>query len=125
MKLSPNFTLAEFACKCGCKGELQPEILINLVHTALMLEKLRAALGGKPLKVTSGYRCPKHNASPEVGGADGSHHKEGKAGDVKSDYHTPAEVQRVAKTIPECKGIGENVKFTHVDTRPVRHVFQY
>lgn len=32
-----------------------------------MLERLRAALGGRPVAISSGYRCPAHNWA--VGGA--------------------------------------------------------
>jgi uncharacterized protein YcbK (DUF882 family) len=80
MMLSEHFTLAEFRCRCGCGGESKPEILVNLKKVAAMLEQVRQACGGRA--VTSGYRCPKHNAA--VGGAKGSLPLEGKAASVSS-----------------------------------------
>jgi uncharacterized protein YcbK (DUF882 family) len=44
-----------------------------------MLETLRA-LWGKPLVITSGYRCRAHNEA--VGGASGSEHLRGRAADI-------------------------------------------
>lgn len=43
------------------------------------LERVRA-MYGKPMRITSGYRCAFHNA--EIGGARFSAHKEGKAADI-------------------------------------------
>lgn len=74
MKISPQFfSLSEFRCRC-C-GEVQ-------ISAALVayLETLRWAWGA-PLIVTSGYRCPAHNA--EVGGAAKSRHLLGCAADIK------------------------------------------
>ena len=48
----PNFTEAEFRCRhCG-QQQMQPEFM----------EKLQALRHqyGRPLRVTSGYRCPDH-----------------------------------------------------------------
>ena len=47
-----NFTKREFDCShCG-KNEMQPDFLQKL-------QMLRSVYG-KPLRVTSGYRCPEH-----------------------------------------------------------------
>lgn len=123
MKLSENFTLSEFRCRCSCGGESKPEILANLKKTAAMLEKVRQACGGKALVVTSGYRCAKHNAS--VGGAKGSLHLTGQAADVTCATLSPAEVQRIARGVPEVHGLGLGKTFTHLDVRGVRQVFNY
>lgn len=123
MKLSQNFNLVEFACRCGCGGESKPEILANLKKVAGMLEKVRQALGSRALVITSGYRCPKHNAA--VDGAKGSLHLEGKAADVTCATLTPAEVQRIARGVPEVHGLGLGKTFTHLDVRGVRREFPY
>jgi zinc D-Ala-D-Ala carboxypeptidase len=48
----PNFKAAEFNCShCG-KNEMKPEFMAKL-------QALRTSYG-KPMRVTSGYRCPKH-----------------------------------------------------------------
>jgi uncharacterized protein YcbK (DUF882 family) len=123
MRLSPNFNLIEFACRCGCGGEQAPEIVANLMRVAAMLEKVRQACGGKPLHVTSGYRCPKHNAN--VGGAKASLHLTGKAADVTCATLSPVEVQRIARGVPEVHGLGLGKTFTHLDVRGHRVEFPY
>jgi zinc D-Ala-D-Ala carboxypeptidase len=48
----PNFKADEFKCShCG-KNEMKPEFLTKL-------QALRTTYG-KPMRVTSGYRCPQH-----------------------------------------------------------------
>ena len=74
--ISPNFRLSEFECRC-C-GAVQ--ISLRLVE---MLESLRAAAGGRPLIITSGYRCSRHNRA--VGGSGTSLHMRGLAADVRAD----------------------------------------
>lgn len=75
---TPHFKISELVCKhCGKGADiLQPALLAAL-------ERVRVAYG-KPMLVTSGYRCAYHNA--EIGGARFSAHKEGKAADV-ADPH--------------------------------------
>jgi len=75
--LTPNFHRSEFICKCGC-GRIGawPVSLMKLTNK---LEELRD-LVGKPIKVSSGYRCPKHNYN--VGGATNSLHMLDQAADV-------------------------------------------
>jgi uncharacterized protein YcbK (DUF882 family) len=46
-----------------------------------MLEELRAALG-RPVVITSGYRCPEHNKA--VGGVPRSPHMLGRAVDIEN-----------------------------------------
>ena len=122
MKLSEHFDLSEFRCRCGCGGESKPEILANLKKVAAMLEKVRQACG-RPLAINSGYRCPKHNKA--VGGASQSLHLTGQAADVTCATLTPAEVQRIARGVPEVHGLGLGKTFTHLDVRGVRQVFNY
>lgn len=62
----PNFTRAELACRCGCEGFVEvPEFLDRL-------QALRTAYA-RPLAVTSGYRCPEHNARVSGTGRTGPH----------------------------------------------------
>lgn len=71
---SPHFALSEFACPhCGV-AKATPELLAAL-------ERLRLELG-RPIKITSGYRCPTYNQ--RVGGAARSQHLLGKAADIST-----------------------------------------
>jgi zinc D-Ala-D-Ala carboxypeptidase len=72
------FKKSEFKCQCGgkyCNG-YPANINPKLVD---ILEKLRAYFG-KPITITSGLRCRKHNAA--VGGVSNSMHQYGKAADI-------------------------------------------
>jgi uncharacterized protein YcbK (DUF882 family) len=60
------FTADEFACHCGCGID---GIQYALVHK---LDALRHTYG-KPLTVTSGFRCPDHNQRVSSTGATGPH----------------------------------------------------
>lgn len=81
--LSEHFRRNEFWCKgqeqgtCNCNHscKVSPRLLE-------LLEQLRKNIGGLPIYVNSGYRCPKHNSSPAVGGAEFSQHTEGNAADL-------------------------------------------
>jgi hypothetical protein len=113
---SAHFSNDEMKCKCGC-GENECE---QPLYDAL--EKLRAAVSkalGKdtPLHVNSAYRCSKHNKA--VGGAYTSQHVLGRAADVRVSGQTPAWLEKIARTIPEIKGIGrdDHKMFVHVDVR--------
>ena len=66
------FKLEEFACPCCGKNNID----MHLVH---MLDHLRVWMA-QPLKITSGYRCEKHNR--EVGGVPNSAHLKGLAVDI-------------------------------------------
>jgi zinc D-Ala-D-Ala carboxypeptidase len=62
----------EFKCSCCGKVFVNPSLIPTL-------DKIRKSYG-KPMVVTSGYRCPEHNK--EVGGATNSEHLIGMAADV-------------------------------------------
>lgn len=63
--MSPHFSAAELACRCGC-GFLPPADFVR------KLETLRE-LYGQPMRVTSAARCPAHNAVVSTTGATGPH----------------------------------------------------
>jgi len=106
-KLSPHFAEAEFACRC-C-GLVR--VNIRLVH---LLEQLREQLGGKPVVVSSAYRCAAHNSA--VGGARRSQHLLGNAADIVVAHAAPREVAAASEKIG-FPGLGSYTGFTHVDVR--------
>lgn len=112
-QLSKNFTLDELKCKCGkCGSVLVDETLVA------RLQQIRDHFG-KAVTVNSGYRCEKHNASPQVGGAKGSLHVKGRAADFRVQGITPQEVAKYAESIG-ILGIGLYDDFVHIDTRTTK-----
>lgn len=85
MKLSEHFTLEELvlsptALRLEIDNTPSSSALSNLQSLAIeILEPLRLAWG-KPIVVSSGYRCRKLNDA--VGGAKNSQHLEGSAADI-------------------------------------------
>ncbi len=114
VRLSANFISSEFVCPC-CKSL---QIDMRLIKG---LEDLRSRIG-KPLKITSGYRCPEHNK--KVGGAQASEHVKGLAVDVALPKGiTLEEMFKAASQVPQFAngGIGlyPQEGFVHLDVRGV------
>ena len=117
-KLSANFNSTEFDCHGrGCCS--QTIIDDKLVED---LQRIRNHFG-KPITITSGYRCPIHNRS--VSGATASRHTNGGcAADIVVSGVAPAEVAKYAESIG-ILGIGlyetnNDGHFVHIDTRTVK-----
>ncbi len=84
MQLSKHFALAEFvesqtAARKGIDNTPPSHIIDNLRMLATGLENVRILLGNRPIRISSGYRCPALNTA--VGGARSSHHMQGFAAD--------------------------------------------
>ena len=100
------FTLAEMtksatAQRKGIKND--PSIQVCKSLTALIekvLDPLREAYG-KPIIVTSGYRCEKLNKA--VGGAASSQHVKGEAADIRSVQDTQEENKKLFDLIVKLK----------------------
>jgi len=81
------------------------------------LDMLRSRLG-KPVRLTSAYRSPYHNAA--VGGAPRSQHVGGKAFDIALEAHDKDTLHRIAVDVG-FTGFGLHYNtFIHVDTGPAR-----
>lgn len=106
MRLSKNFTLQEFACKCGCGNAYVDPKLVELLQT------IREHFD-QPVTITSGYRCKAHNKA--IGGAPLSYHLEGKAADIKVRDTDPAEVFNILE--PLKIGLGIYDGWVHIDVR--------
>lgn len=97
-QLSAHFSLAELtasntAARKGIPNIAPPEIVDTLILTADRMEKVRALLGNKPIRVLSGYRSPAVNKA--VGGSKSSAHMTGHAVDFTCDgFGTPAQVAK-------------------------------
>ena len=112
--LSPNFRESEFTCNhCNSmEGHTVPQELL------MMLEDVRAHFGGKPVTITSGYRCKIHNDN--CGSSEGSWHRyhtpEEGAADLQVKDVTPSQVYNyLVTTYPDRCGVGRYDSFTHLD----------
>lgn len=105
--MTPNFQRSDFACKCGCGFDTVDYDL------ALILERLGGHFERRVI-VTSGCRCPQHNAA--VGGSPRSQHLFARASDVVVEGIDPGLVYELLDQwgVP---GLGRYKTFTHVDTR--------
>ena len=113
-KLSEHFSSSEFDCHGNgcCTSTVINEKLVEY------LELLRKHFG-KPITITSGYRCLVHNRN--VGGATGSRHSKGDAADIVIQGIAPRTVAQYAESIG-ILGIGlyetaADGHFVHIDTR--------
>ncbi|SHI09889.1 Peptidase M15 [Pantoea sesami] len=107
--LSKNFSRSEFACRCGCGfDDISSELIV-------VLEGVRLHFGS-PVKITSGCRCEKHNAS--VGGAPKSQHVQGIAADiVVAGISSDRVADYLELQFPERYGVGRYSRWTHIDVR--------
>lgn len=116
--LSEHFSSSEFWCHgqdqltCNCKHSLN--IDYRLIE---LLEQLRSNIGGYPLYINSGYRCPVHNKA--VGGVSNSQHILGKAADVEIPSPlTFSEFQWYVEQLPfDGIGLYHAGNFIHLDVR--------
>ena len=92
------FTMGEFirsdtAAKLGIDNRCKMEHVPNIkALVANVLDPLRKAYG-KPIRITSGFRCPKLNKA--VGGSPTSQHMKGMAADIVGTPNTVAENTRL------------------------------
>ena len=105
MKLSEHFTLEELtasdtAARLGIDNTPPVYVIENLKRLCALLEDVRHAVG-KPIRISSGYRCLKVNHA--VGSRDTSQHLQGCAADIKVQGVTVDELMKVI--------IGAGVKF--------------
>ena len=108
-----NFTREDFRCRCGCDAS---EIDVDFVAA---LQRIREKFR-KAMPITSGYRCPVHNASVSSTGLRGPH-VTGKAADVAVMNADALELVRIALQDPAITGVGiaqrgaPDSRFIHLD----------
>jgi uncharacterized protein YcbK (DUF882 family) len=109
--LTEDFSRYEFACKCGCGFAAVDTVLLAT------LQKMRKHFRS-PVRITSGCRCPAHNATTP-GAAPNSYHTKGMAVDITVDGIQPGAVARyLDKQHPKLFGIGAYSGWVHFDVRP-------
>ena len=124
LKISENFREDEFQCRCCHRvpDDGMEKLLL------IFLEKIRLQVEGASIALTSGFRCPGHNAA--VDGAPSSQHLLATAGDITAADTSVRRLWRSVKwvalrlrvTDPRFRGIGFGLgyyknRFVHVDVR--------
>jgi zinc D-Ala-D-Ala carboxypeptidase len=117
----PNFSEDEFRCKgnncCGHAADMDPDFIYTL-------QSLRNAYG-KAIIITSGYRCPDHNAAVSDSGRSGPH-TTGKAADILVSGRDAYDLLKLAVLHPftgygiHQKGVHTG-RFIHLDTLTGNH----
>lgn len=116
MNLSPHFTLNELTHTDHREIDNSPtqNEISNLQQLANFLEEVKTVLGGKPIMISSGFRCKALNDA--VGSKDSSQHRIGLAADFRVPGMTPDEVVRavIASGIGYDQIIREFDRWTHI-----------
>jgi zinc D-Ala-D-Ala carboxypeptidase len=124
----PHFSRKELTCQCGCDHmEMDPEFMDRL-------ESLRTIFD-RPMRITSAFRCPNHNAQVSSTGFTGPH-TTGKSVDVAVSGQQAHDLLALA-IHHNFTGLGisqrgpHNKRFIHLDTitqgpgRPRPRVWSY
>ena len=114
--MTPHFTLAELTATSHREFDNTPNEAetANLQRLAEFLERVKEALGGKPIMINSGFRSKQVNDS--VGSKDSSQHRTGCAADFRVPGMTPDAVVRavIAAGLPYDQIIREFDAWTHI-----------
>lgn len=103
----PNFTADEFRCRCGCgRADMDPSFME-------LLQGIRTALDA-PIRITSGFRCPAHNARVSSTGDNGPH-TTGRAADIAVGADHRLQLLRSA-LLRGVQRVGVANGFIHLDT---------
>lgn len=116
MNLTENFTLEELTHTDHREFDNTPNATerANLVRLAGFLERVKTALGGKPVMVNSAFRSKQVNDA--VGSKDTSQHRLGCAADIRVPSLTPDQVVKaiMAAKLPFDQLIREFDRWTHI-----------
>lgn len=116
------FNAGEFACSHCAKNLISPDLLTEL-------DELRH-ICGFPFVISSGYRCPDHNARVSSTGRNGPH-TTGLAADIAVSHENAVTILEHALQNQAFTGIGVQQKgsgrFIHLDmvARPTRTIWSY
>ena len=117
MRLTNNFKLREFQCKCGC--EMPAEVLVEVKKLAEELQDIRDFIG-RSITINSAYRCKAHNKAQK--GKFNSQHLLGKAADLNPSDLSAEGLFRTLEVLTQFGyildgGIGIYNTFVHYDIR--------
>lgn len=101
-----HFEPSETQCRCGCGSDITPEMLTKL-------NKIRDGYG-KPISLTSGRRCEKHNI--KIGGAPRSSHISGMAADlVRTPELAKYIIDNLEKLDLRMESLDQTPNWIHID----------
>lgn len=131
LRLSHNLYRSEFACRCGCGFDTVDWELPYVIQDVIdHFQDLHPHLELR-VKITSGCRCAKHNATIE-GASPNSQHVFARAADFYIyDRATDIRVDPslvatyLESKYPNTYGIGRYNGRTHLDTRATKHRWDY
>lgn len=114
-----NFKQEEFNCGCGCGKTITDSIFLSKLDEA-------RDIAGIPFKITSAYRCSKHNIA--VGGVPDSAHCRGLAVDISTPNSGFKYSVIKALLSVGINRIGVSGRFVHADidaTKPANVIWTY
>ena len=122
-----ELTRSNIADKYGIVNRCSSEDAANMKRLIeKVLDPLREAYG-KPINVSSGYRCKELNEHPDIDGSKTSDHLRGMAADIYGTPNTTEENEKIYNlaielNLPFDQLINEyNFKWVHISHRPVRN----
>lgn len=124
VKINEYFSTQEFSCQCEHTDCVEQKISKILIEKLTTIRELK----NSPAKVTSGFRCSKHQEDIRNSGvstvvAKVSQHELGNAADIRFNQIKVADWIEDAKKLFDYIGIAEN--FLHLDTRKAKVKGQY
>lgn len=110
-----EFTRSATADRLKIDNSLPPELLDAATYTLQRLDDIRAGYG-KPIVITSGYRCPALNKA--VGGKPNSQHLKAQAADLKWDNELLAYLLQHAHFDQLIEESSRQTKWLHISFLP-------
>ena len=112
------FTPEEFRCRCGRTDCDAPSMIQPALLT--LLNQIREQLA-RPVLITSGLRCAKYNALPQIGGEKESAHLTGHAADIACASGTDRFATVRAALAVGARRVGVGTTFVHIDVASLTH----
>ncbi len=115
-----EFTRSRIAQERGISNDLPSGLTTSARWTLAGMERIRCALGGYPIPLNSGYRCPEVNAL--AGGVENSQHPKAEAVDfICPAFGSPEKIVAHLETLMGVLGIDQLILekgWVHVSFTP-------
>ena len=120
--VTKNISVKEIECNCNCG-------LKWVSNGTLLIVQMARDYFGEPVVITSGARCPSHNA--KVGGSERSQHMPDSNGICHAiDFYVKGKTTKelydyLDKMFPDSLGLGLADSFVHIDDRLTKRRWKY